>query len=679
MAAMNASTETPYGSWASPITAALIVQASVSLGGPAFSAGDLWWSELRPTEAGRVQIVRKPLDESPSSARDVLPTGFSARTRVHEYGGGAWWLHDDTLFFNNWVDQRVYRIDHAGSDDAAAPVAITPEPAEKHAFRFADGEVTPDGEWVVCVREWHGAPGASEARNEIVAFRVDGSVEPTVLVGGEQGPDFVMSPRVRPGGTKICWIQWDHPNMPWDDTELWVADLDLGSHIATPTISNAERITGGSGVSIVQPMWHPDGDLQFASDEHGGFWNPQSTSGPLTEAHVETALPPWVFGQSSRCFVSMSDDDPRDVVLVCRESGEEWLGFLAAGRTVIERRATPFTSLDGLTTAGKAVALIAASFTAEPVIATAQNLAGDDTVELTVQRPARDLGIDADAWFSVPEHITFPTTPNADGSDAVAHALFYPPRNPDHHGPSDHAPPLIVMSHGGPTSAARPQLNLSVQFWTSRGFAVVDVNYRGSTGYGRAYREALNGRWGIVDVDDCIAAARFLAGEGKVDGERLAIRGGSAGGYTTLCALTFHDDFTAGASLYGVADLEALAKDTHKFESRYLDRLVGPYPEAKALYEQRSPIHHTDQLATPLIILQGLEDEVVPPSQAELMVAALREKQVPFAYVAFEGEQHGFRQAPNIQRALEAELYFYGRVFGFDLVDDIEPVPIEFL
>jgi dipeptidyl aminopeptidase/acylaminoacyl peptidase len=575
----------------------------------------------------------------------------------------------------------------------------------------------------VCVREWHGAPGATEARNEIVAFPADGSAEPTVLVGGERGPDFVMSPRVSPDSSKLAWIQWHHPNMPWDDTELWVADLDLGSVVATPTVANAMLIRDAAesdddhefrpGRSWMQPTWVAandqlwvmtdpyersvgsrrleDGSWERDAEERGAHWGLHAYKWLEDEwrwvNHVfapgEAGEPPWVFGQSSYCITKASPPHPTSVInkhgavsgrLVWHEQGVDRLGSFTTDYRDFHRT-SDHTSITGITADHEGrVAAIAASFTSEPEIVL---LRGDgDDVEVT-QRPARDLGIDGDAWYSVPEHITFPTTPDADGSDAVAHALFYPPKNPDHHGSADHAPPLIVMSHGGPTSAARSQLNLAVQFWTSRGFAVVDVNYRGSTGYGRAYREALNDRWGIADVDDCIAAARHLAREGRVDGERLAIRGGSAGGFTTLCALTFHDDFTAGASLYGVADLEALAKDTHKFESRYLDSLVGPYPEAKAVYEQRSPIHHTDRLATPLIILQGLEDEVVPPSQAEMMVAALRAKGVPFAYVPFEGEQHGFRQAPNIRRALEAELYFYARIFGFDLVDDIEPITIE--
>jgi dipeptidyl aminopeptidase/acylaminoacyl peptidase len=319
------------------------------------------------------------------------------------------------------------------------------------------------------------------------------------------------------------------------------------------------------------------------------------------------------------------------------------------------------------------VGVVAGSFTGEPQVVEID----PSSASVTVHRAGRDLGVGPE-WYSIPEHIEVPVKgPVADGSPTAAFALFYPPANPDHVGPDGELPPLIVIGHGGPTSAARPQLNLAVQFWTSRGFAVADVNYRGSTGYGRAYRDALQGQWGIVDVDDCIAAARHLAALGKVDGSRLAIRGGSAGGYTVLCALTFHDEFSVGTSLYGVADLEALARDTHKFEARYLDGLVGPYPAGRAIYVERSPIHHIDRLATPLLILQGLEDEIVPPIQAEMMADALRRKGVPFAYIPFEGEQHGFRQAPNIRRALEAELSFYGQMLGFEPADDIDPVVIE--
>ncbi len=711
----GAKTETPFGSWPSPITAELIVQASVGLGGPAFAGGDLWWSELRPTEAGRVQLVRKRIDApADEPGIEVLPDGFSARTRVHEYGGGAWWLHpvdegdepggDVTLFFTNWADQRLYRVDHAGTPEAGEPVAITPAAAgeEPHAFRFADGVVTPGGDWVICVREWHGAPKATEARNEIVAIPADGSADPTVLVGvtiDQDGPDFVSSPRLGPAGDRLCWLQWDHPAMPWDATELWRADLDLGSWNATPTIEHAEIVAGGAGESVTEPA-AVGAELWFVSDRDDGHvstdrrWNlyahnfaPDApVDRPITTGGAEFGGPAWVFGTSS--WVATSEGP---TVAVGRVEGRDRLVAVSdadlsmAWDDELPRMVwvdTPFASLDGLVALGAGrVACVAASFTGEPAVVSFESPAAvlsgaAPAVAHTVHRAPRDLGIDGEAWFSVPEHIEFPTTPNADGGEAVAYALFYAPRNPDHAGPAGAAPPLVVMSHGGPTSAARPQLQLGIQYWTSRGFAVVDVNYRGSTGYGRDYRDALHDRWGIVDVDDCIAAARHLAAEGRVDGERLAIRGGSAGGYTTLCALTFHDDFTAGTSLYGVADLEALAKDTHKFESRYLDGLIGPYPAAIDVYTARSPIHHVDQLDTPLLILQGLEDEVVPPAQAQMMADALEAKGVPYAYVAFAGEQHGFRQAPNIRRAFEAELYFYSRIFGFDLAEPIEPVEI---
>ncbi len=689
----------PFGSWPSPLTADVIVASSVGLGGPAFAGGDLWWSELRPAEAGRVQIVRR----GPHGAVDVLPEGFSARTRVHEYGGGAWWVHgtgdepgDDVhVFFVNWADQRLYRLD-VGAGTDAVPVAITPEPDEPMGMRFADGVVTADGDLTICVREWHGAPGASEARNEIVVLPTDGSREPTVLIGGMRGPDFVSSPRLAPDESSLCWLQWNHPDMPWDQAELWVAAFDRGSVVATPTLASEVKVGGGDGVAVAQPRWDAEGRLWFVSDRDG-WWDlrrfaevgrPDATSTVDEQLRVDDgdwAQAQWVFGQSWYDFVSGG----RGLVACRRKDGLDRLAWRAAPqRDGDDDDVTSWgepvwldvdvTAVDGLVAGPQGeVALVAASFTEEPRIVTIDTSdSRPDRFELSVVRPARDLGVGA-GHLAVPEHVEFPTTPGPKGEPAVAFMLVYPPTNPDVVGPSDARPPLIVMSHGGPTSAARPQLNLSVQFWTSRGFAVADVNYRGSTGYGREFRRALDDRWGIADVDDCVAAARFLVGLGRVDGDRLAIRGGSAGGYTTLCALTFHHEFSVGCSLYGVADLEALARDTHKFESRYLDRLVGPYPERRDLYEERSPIHHTDRLATPLLILQGLEDEIVPPDQSEMMADALRRKGVPVAYLAFEGEQHGFRQAPNIQRALEAELYFYSRVLAFDVAEPIDPVDIE--
>jgi dienelactone hydrolase len=684
----------PYGSWASPITAELIVQAAVGLGGPAFGGGDLWWSELRPDEGGRVQIVRKALDAPAGAARDVLPEGFSARTRVHEYGGGAWWLHGETLFFANWSDQRLYRLDPGGK-----PVALTPEPESHHALRYADGCPTPDGRWLVCVREWHGAPGATEARNQLVAIPADHPGDAVVLVGdGDQGaPDFVSSPRISGDGTNLRWVQWNHPDMPWDRTV--VGRGRLVERDGALTLEGA-RARDRRIVSTTQPRYGPEGTEPYSVADVTGWWRiwmDGMVPRPIVTDGAEWAEPQWVFGQSSYAFT----DDGRGIVGVRRSDGRDhlvWIPatnapdahrgvstWISAMETSAKRTATswgeaveldvPFTAIEGVTAGpGGTVAMVAATFTGEPEVVTVDTAAAaSGSVGVTVHRPARALGFGAE-WLSVPEHITFLTT-----EPEVAHGLYYAPANPDHEGPEGTLPPLVVLSHGGPTAAARPQLNLGIQYWTSRGFAVVDVNYRGSTGYGRRYREALNGQWGIVDVEDCRAAARGLAEVGLVDPDRLVIRGGSAGGYTTLRALTTGDDFAAGASLYGVADLEALARDTHKFESRYLDRLVGPYPEARDVYVERSPIHHVDRLATPLIILQGLEDEIVPPAQAKMMVEALQARKVPFAYLTFEGEQHGFRQAASIRRALEAELYFYGRVLGFEPADDLEPVPIEFL
>jgi dienelactone hydrolase len=684
----------PYGSWPSPVTAGLIVEASVSLGGPAFGGGDLWWSELRPAEGGRVQIVRKPLDGPPSSARDVLPEGFSARTRVHEYGGGAWWLHGETLFFANWDDQRLYRLDPGGE-----PVALTPEPKIRHGLRYADGRLTPDGRWIVCVREWHGAPGATEARNQLVALPADGSAEPTVLIGADGAdniPDFVACPRIRPDGRQLRWIQWNHPDMPWDRSVVGKAKLvERGGRLTVTSVWASD--TDRRPVSTTQIEYTPDGSEWYSVNDNSGWWRiwlDGISPRPIVVDGADWGKPPWVFGQSTFAFA------PGGMIAVSRYDGVDHLNWLPTQDTLPDVEIVrfvgmladnsmggtamwgepieldvPYTAIEGITAGPDGVvAFIGASFTGEPEVITIDtaDLRGTK-VDVTVHRPARDLGIGAE-WLSVPEHVWYLPTPLE-----LAYGLYYGPTNPEVRGPEGTLPPLVVLGHGGPTASARSQLDLGVQYWTSRGFAVVDVNYRGSTGYGRRYRESLNGQWGVLDIEDCRAAARALAEIGLVDADRTVIRGRSAGGYTTLRALTTGDDFAAGASLYGIADLEALTRDTHKFESRYNDRLVGPYPEARSVYAERSPIHHVDRLRTPLIILQGLDDAIVPPSQAEMMVAALRENNVPHAYLTFAGEEHGFRQAATIRRALEAELYFYGRVLGFEPADELEPVPIEFL
>jgi dipeptidyl aminopeptidase/acylaminoacyl peptidase len=679
-------TERPYGSWPSPITAELIVAKSVSIGEAAVGLVDVWWAEARPEEGGRVQIVR----HRPGGQRvDVLPEGFAARTRVHEYGGGAWCLHQADLVFTNWADQRLWRLD-AGADH---PFPLTPEPGHEHGDRYADGRFTADARWVICVREHHPEPGGDgtdgEAANEIVAVwsRPRGDIdEPVVLV---TGPDFVAAPRVSPDGRHLAWFQWQHPDMPWDGTELHVAELhdDLAGE-RTISIGRSVVVAGSRSESVTQPEWTDDGALLFLSDRTD-WWNLYRLDGEQVEAAVaagpgapapeptavasieaEIGVPHWVFDQSRYAVL----DDGRILVAFARD-GLDHLGVVPAGGGAVVPLQSPFTALSSVRPFGNGAVLVGASPTSEAVVAVIDvpiDVAPDGSTEvgIGVLRPPRELGIDPE-WFSSPEPIRFATT-----GDRFAHALFYPPTHPEHRGPADEAPPLIVLSHGGPTSAARPQLNLSVQFWTSRGFGVVDVNYGGSSGYGRGYRRRLIGEWGIVDVDDCVAATRLLVDRGDADRDRLIIRGGSAGGFTTLSALAFREVFAAGCSLYGVADLEALALDTHKFEARYLDSLVGPYPERRDLYVERSPIHNTDELDCPIILLQGADDEIVPPSQTEAMVEALEANGLAYAYLLFEGEQHGFRQAANIRRALEAEAWFYSRIFGFELADEVEPVDI---
>jgi dipeptidyl aminopeptidase/acylaminoacyl peptidase len=654
----------------------LVTAAAVSIGELRVGADDVWWSELRPEEAGRTQIVRH---HPGGKLTDVLPADYAARTRAHEYGGGAWWLHDDTVFFCNWDDQRVYRLD-PGRD----PIPLTPDPAIRHGDRYADGCLTADGRWVIAVNEHHepSEPGrAVEPTNRLVAFAAHPVSEPGELsepVVVVSGADFYSNPRISPDGQWLTWLEWHHPHMPWDSTELFVAPLHSDSSGVRVDVEARRRIAG-PGEWLFQPEWAPDGSLWFASDRTGrsllyrvGGIGHDAPDEPVGVSMVDgdVATPQWVFGMRRYCFLP----DGR-VLFAFTAAGVDHLAVCtpddmhAVGSWCVDELRSPWTSLSGLVAFGDGAALIAASFTEEPTVC-ALDIGANGSLAATPLRPPRSLGLDA-AWISVPEHVSFPT---ADGESA--HGFFYRPAHPEVSGPEGELPPLLVVIHGGPTSAARPMLQLSVQYWTSRGIAVLDVNYRGSTGYGRAFRQALAGRWGVADVEDCVAGARWLAERGDVDGARLAIRGGSAGGFTTLCALVFHDLFSAGASLYGVTDLEALARDTHKFESRYLDGLVGPYPERRDLYVERSPINHVERLRTPLIIFQGLEDEVVPPAQAETLVAALRANRVPFAYVPFEGEQHGFRRAENIRRVLGAELFFYGRVFSFD-ASDAEPVPIE--
>jgi dipeptidyl aminopeptidase/acylaminoacyl peptidase len=637
----------PTGSWPTPITSELVVRAAARLGEVVVDGNDVWWSESRPSEGGRSVIVRRSAD---GTVGDVLPAPWNARTRVHEYGGGAWTVSAGTLWFTEFTDQRLYRLD-PGSD---TPVAVTPEPDVPAGVRHADLRVVPGA--LLAVREAH-AEGdrPADVDNEVVRVGTDGT---DVLVSG---PDFVSDARLSPDGETLAWLQWNHPDMPWDAAQLVVRTAD-----GTETV-----VAGGAGESVVQPVWDADGSLWFLSDRTN-FWSlyrraPGGEIQLVLDAGCDIAGPQWVFGQSRFALL----DDGR-IVLAYGRAGADRLAVLRLGEPLRELD-LPYAVFRYVTVQGPSVVCVAGGPAHEPVVLRVDV----DSGKPEVLRPARDLGLDP-AWFSQPEHVTFPTEDRGTGID-VARALVYPPTNPEASAPDGDLPPLMVVVHGGPTANAVPALNVEVQYWTSRGFCVADVDYRGSTGYGRRYRDALQGRWGVVDLDDVVACARYLADRGRVDPARMAIRGGSAGGYTTLAALTMRPGvFTAGASHYGVADLGALAAETHKFESRYLDGLVAPWPSGADVYAERSPINHVDALDTPLAVFQGDEDAVVPPDQAEAIVAALREKGVPHAYLLFPGEQHGFRKAENIRAALDGELSFYGQVWGFDLPADegIDPIDV---
>jgi dipeptidyl aminopeptidase/acylaminoacyl peptidase len=637
----------PYGSWKSPITSDLIVAGTIGLGQVALDSDNVYWIESRPQEKGRNVIVRRTPD---GMVRDAIPPPFNARTRVHEYGGGSFVVNGREVFLSNFADQRMY---HQWPD--RDPRAITPE----GEWRYADAVYDGNFQRMICVREDHSVAGR-EAVNAIVSFPLYGQIgEQQVLVSGY---DFYSSPRLNRDRSQLAWLCWNHPNMPWDGTELWVADVQ-----ADGSLANQKLVAGGIDESIFQPEWSPEGELHFISDRTG-WWNLYRWRNNKIEAlcpmEAEFGLPQWVFGMSTYAF---REDENNGIVCSYVEHGFSRLAILDTATGKLEKIETPYTRIDGICTEDDRAVFVAAS----PTEAT--SIVSFDLTTRTFEtlRRSSDLTIDS-GYVSRPRPIEFPTENNL-----TAHAFFYAPCNQDFSALESEKPPLLVMIHGGPTAATSPTLRLGIQYWTSRGIAVLDVNYGGSTGYGRAYRERLNGNWGIVDVDDCVNGARYLAEKGLVDGNRLAITGGSAGGYTVLCALAFRDVFKAGASHYGVTDLEALEFDTHKFESRYTHGLVAPYPERADLYRERSPIYHTDRLSAPVIFFQGLEDKIVPPNQAEMMVEALRKKKLPVAYVAFEGEQHGFRQAANIKRALDGELYFYSCIFGFELAEPVEPVPIE--
>ncbi|MHB1626942.1 MAG: S9 family peptidase [Bacilli bacterium] len=640
---MTTMKQAPYGSWKSPITSALIVSETVDLQEAFCDGADTYWIESRPNEGGRSALVRQ--DQNGENA-DVTPDPFNVRTRVHEYGGGAYTVADGVAYCSNFSDNLVYRHE-AGK----APAAITSD----SALRYADLEFDRRRNRVIGVQEDH--RGAGEAVNSLVGLAADGLREPSILASGN---DFYSSPCLSPSGEQLAWLTWNHPNMPWDGTELWIADV-----AADGTLANQRLVAGGPQESIFQPQWSPDGVLFFVSDR-SNWWNIYRYADGnvvcVVEKDAEFGLPQWVFGMSAYAFAG-----PSEIVCAYTVNGAWHLGRIDVNADSLQRIDTPYTQISGLRACVGGVVFTAGSPTHAWSVARLHPGSG----EIEILRRSSDVIVDEE-YMSLPEAVEFPTE-----GGLTAHGFFYAPRNRDYDAAPSDRPPLVVFVHGGPTGATSTKMNLSIQYWTSRGFAVFDVNYGGSTGYGRAYRQRLRGNWGVVDVDDCANGALYLVERGDARADQLAIRGGSAGGYTTLAVLTFRDAFAVGASYFGVSDIELLAKETHKFESRYMDSMVGPYPEAKDVYVERSPLHFTERLSCPVIFFQGLDDKIVLPNQAELMVEALRRKGVPVAYVPFEGEGHGFRQASNIKRTLEAELYFYARIFGVELADRVESVPID--
>lgn len=636
----------PYGSWKSPITSDLIVGGSVGLSQPLIDGRDIYWIEMRPTEGGRGVIVKR---DAEGVITDVTPPPFNARTRAHEYGGGDYVVRSGSVYFSNFSDQRLYLLRGPQPAQPITPMAD---------MRYADAVIDENRKLLVCVREDHTVAGR-EAVNALATLKLHGDDSAgRVLVSGN---DFYSSPRISPDGSQLTWLTWNHPSMPWDGTELW-----RGKFGEDGLLETSQKVAGGSNESIFQPEWSPDGVLYFVSDR-SGWWNlyRMNQAGiiePLHEMEAEFGMPQWGFGMSSYAFESS-----KRIVCTYIEKGISHLGLIDTRAKEFEVIESSYTDIRYVRASDGQVVMRAASPT-EPASIVRVDL---ETRSFESLRRSHKSEIDT-GYISVPRAVEFPTE-----EGLTAHGFFYPPNNADYRAADGERAPLLVESHGGPTAAATTAFSLAIQYWTSRGIAVLDVNYGGSSGFGRAYRERLKDKWGIVDVDDCANGARYLVEQSEVDGDRLMITGGSAGGFTTLCALTFRRTFNAGASHYGVSDAEALAKETHKFESRYLDGLMGPYPERKDLYYERSPINFTDRLSCPVIFFQGLDDKVVPPNQAQLMVDALRAKGIPVAYLPFEGETHGFRQAKNIKRALDGELYFYSRVLGFEIAEALEPVNIE--
>lgn len=632
----------PYGTWPSPISSRSLVEKSLRLGNIQIDNENVYWTEGRPEERGRTALMHWSLAEG---QKELGPDDINIRSRVHEYGGISFTADAGRIFYIEFSDQQIYELLNDGSIQQ-----IT----NAESFRYIDIRLDAGRQRLIAVGEDHSDP--ADIQNLLISINLDGAKQHQVLASGH---DFYASPEISPDGSRLCFLTWDHPNMPWDGTQLWMSEIEDSGALTEPV-----QLAGGLQESIFQPQWSPDGKLYFTSDR-SGWWNLYEYAGGklrcVLEKAAEFGLPQWVFGMSmfsvidtGKLLASYRDNDGSHLIKIDTTSGDS------------HEFSLPYTHIDQVRAEGDMASFIGAGPETPAEIVVLNLRSG----EWTPIQASAAIEFDKDL-ISAPEAISFESRPGE-----LVHAWFYPPQNPRYEAPDTEKPPLIVLSHGGPTANSPGVFAMVKQYWTSRGFAVVDVNYSGSTGYGRAYRERLRGTWGIRDVEDCSAAATYLSQQGRVDPERLIIKGGSAGGYTTLAALAFGDVFKAGASYYGVADLELLAGDSHKFESRYLDSMVGPYPEAKDIYFERSPLNHADGIECPVIFLQGLDDLVVPPNQAEVMVKALKDRGIPVAYLPFEGESHGFRQASTIMRSAEAELFFYSRIFGLELEESVEPVEI---
>ncbi len=640
------------GSWLSPITTSELTKSNVMISQVITDGSDVYWLECRPEEKGRNVIVKHSAD---GNHRDMTPPPWNVRSKAHEYGGRCYDVHNGIIYFSSFSDQNIYYLDSQASSPEIRALTKT-----KNCY-YADHRIDAEGKWLLCVSE-QDFPEFKEPKASIMAFNLEDQSQYELV----SGADFYSNPMLSPDGKQLCWLCWQHPNMPWDTTELWIADIETqGGRLF---LSQPQRlVTTEQPESIFQPRWGQDNQLYYVSDR-SNWWNLYCYT-PGTEQHecvieadAEYGLPLWQFGMSTFDLVDTN------TLAACFTQNNRWqlalINLESRQQTIVESHWDYFTNI-ACDSAGHIFCFVGNA--TEAVRLQRFTLNGpSDTIKCSSDSPI-DSG-----YLSQPQTITYPTSNNDE-----AYGLFYPPCNRDFAVPNGERPPLIVMAHGGPTACSEATFNLKVQYWTSRGFAVFEVNYRGSTGYGRTYRDKLKPWWGIRDVDDAVYGVKYLAEQGLVDADKVAIRGGSAGGYTVLCALTFHNTFKAGTSLYGIGDLNTLLSDTHKFESRYLDSLIGPYPEYADRYKERSPINYAEQLSCPTLFLQGLDDKVVPPNQAETMVNALRTQNTPVAYLAFEGEGHGFRQAATLQRSLEAELSFYCQIFGFEPADDIEPLTVD--